>query len=95
MVQFGILGHINITSEVLQGVNLNIIHAPDQLNIFRITEQIKHLNTCCLMKWKLAHSKQRMPIENADYECADQVTKNGTQNFKIHFFNSILDNEIQ
>jgi hypothetical protein len=45
MVQFGILSQIYITSEVLQGVNLNLTHAPDQPNIFRVTEQIKHLNT--------------------------------------------------
>jgi len=36
-----------------------------------------------------------MPIENAVHERANQVTNNGTQNFKIHFFNSILDNAIQ
>jgi hypothetical protein len=45
VVQFGILSQIYITSEVLQGVNLNLTHAPNQPNIFRIIEQIKHLNS--------------------------------------------------
>jgi hypothetical protein len=47
------------------------------------------------MNCKLTHSRQRMPTENAVYERADQVTNNGTQNFKTHFFNNILDNAIQ
>lgn len=45
VVQFGILSQIYITSDGLQGVNLNLTHAPDQPNIFRITEQTIHLNT--------------------------------------------------
>lgn len=47
------------------------------------------------MNCTLIHSRKRMPIENAVCEHADQVTNNGTQNFKIHFSNSILDNAIQ
>lgn len=45
VVRFGILSQIYITSEVLLGVIVNLTHGPDQPNIFRITEQIKHLNT--------------------------------------------------
>jgi len=41
------------------------------------------------MNCKLIHSRKGMPIDNAVYERADQVTNNGTQNFKIHFLNSI------
>jgi hypothetical protein len=45
--------------------------------------------------WKLTHSKQQMPTENADYVHTDQVTNNGTQNVKIHFFNNIFAKQIQ
>jgi len=47
------------------------------------------------MNCKLIYSTKRMSIDNAVYEQADQVTNNGTQNFKIHCFNNILDKAIQ